>query len=832
MSVFVTKALQQVWCSPEMDYQRIYSPGRLTRSGGVLRSIAILFDYVELPTTSDRYHVFQLGNRRVYEMGIVKATGDAWVDLATIINDEQLQLDVYTDIGRILPAKDVYLRRISDTNLIIAVRDRGNLYGEREESIFLRSYRNAWFATAAGKLLAEQTFISSTQVNTTAEAADLYNKYIDYSRRAGAVRVTINGLVSELTGVGSIKLGSHVDMFYDGAVHWTTTMLVSGLKMYYSTLDNTEKFIIHPPKSLTGQSSILYHDDVDFYVITGNGPSRRGLFLHSNVKESQRMLTHNDYAIRVSHVNDLIAELGARPEDCAIHMVIRKGKEDRELSYERHFIHELYKLPDSDIVEILAEEKATIKYWTAECLENAYYTKIMRSGLNGVSEDDALKAFGYGGCTVEAMQSPIALSDSVTVNRPLGFRAEVLALANSTQTGESNMFYLGASTTVNGQAWPNGAMDFRLASSRHRRFVYHNIEAFDIPTHLSFTAYRAVKSGSERMGVWEDVTLTNDYAYENGRFKWLIELPLYDVMVVPGDYSDIITQVVDYPAEELIDLRQNHSIDGNVIPTAETRAIANGQLLTPGVDFIVSNGYLQITNLAIGRLTSVVVQIARTGCATDRPRMEYGFVMGQALSHNNRYDLHGSTVKSVIAGNKLIPHDELAFAEDGGFNSRLVNGSPYVMSYYRGPIINVPWWKISDLRDDWDATYSILEDYLSGRMNEHDTDGVVTIEEPIYTFSPFIHKIVSDLLTETLTLNEGRMTDEEVRAVALTYSHLLAYEPSSSSQYDARFIDVAPIANENMVYVSENELYFLHRLNDIYLNGVLNYSPFIGVSNE
>lgn len=832
MSVFVTKALQQVWCSPEMDYQRIFSLGRLTRSGGILRNIAILFDYVDMPTVNERYHVFQLGNRTTSEMGIHTRVGDDWISLLALINREEMQLDVYTDLGTILPAKDIYLRKTDSTNLILVIRDRGNLFGERDEGVFLRSYRNAWFSTAEANSLNVNTFMMSTQVRTLAHAAEVINTYQEYVNRRGQVRVTIDGKLSTLSSVASIPMDSHVDIFYDGAVHWTTVLPVKDLKMYYSTLDKTEKFIIHPKKSLTGGDEILYHDDVDFYVVTGNGTSRRGLFLHSNQKESQRMLTHNDYAIRVSHVNALCTRLGVNPDNCAIQMVIRRGGINRELSYERHFIHELYKLPDEEIIDILAEEKTTVEYWTAECLENAYYTKIMRSGLIQITEDDALKAFGYGGCTVETMQSPIKLNSSATVNRPIGFRGEVVTIATTRLNNWSDIQYLNPSNSINGQQWVDGVMDFRLASKLHRRKVYYNIDAFDLPNHLSFTAYRAVKENGVRSGDWEEVTYTNDYAYENGRFKWLIELPLYDVMVVPGDYSDLMVLSIDYPAEVLIDLSQTHNTNGYYIPTAEIRVVADQQLLTYGVDFIVSGGFLQITNLEIGRKTNVLVKVLRLGCETDRPRSEHGFVMGGALSHNGRYDLHGSSVKSVTCGDMLIAHDEQAYAETGETSSLLQDGKPYEMLYYRGPIDGVAWWKVKDLREDWDKTFQVLEDYLSARLTETDTVGTVTIPEPIWLFSPFMHRIVNDLASGKLNISKGPMMDDLIEYYAEAYMHLLRYDPIKSSRYDKRFIGVAPIANTNMVTLSEDELYFVKRLNERHLDGVLTFTNFIEVSNE
>lgn len=832
MSVFVTKALQQVWCSPEMDYQRIFHPARLTSHGGVLRSLPILFNYVDLPTLTERYHVFQMGNRLPSEMGIETDLHNKWVSLEEVINQEQMQLDVYTDMGVFLPAKDVYLMRLNRSNFIMAIRERGNLFGEREAAIFIRSYTNAWFSSPEAQSLEDRTFIKSVEVRTTADAAALVNLFQDYSRRAGIVRVTKNGIVSELGGVAQIAIGTHIDLFYDGAVKWTVTLPIADLKMFNSELDETEKYIIHPPKSLTGAKQIHYHDDVDFYVVTGNGTTRRGLFLHSNVKESQRMLTHNDYAIRVGHVNSLCAELGTSPENCAVVMYIRKGRRDRELSYERHFIHELYKLPDAEIIDILAEEKASIEYWTARCLENSYYTKLMRSGIKLVTEDDALKAFGYGGCTVEAMQNPIPVRGGATLDRPLGFRTHALVTTYDRTTGLSDMRYVGPASTIDTQGIEEGTIDFRLASTEHRRKVYHQIESFDLANHLSFTAYKAPKLNGVRDGEWENVTLSTDYAYEDGRFKWLIELPLYEVMVVPGDYSDLFTKVIDYPAETLIDLAEFHNVDGSYIPTAEIRVIANNRLLCNEVDYIVRNGKLQICNYDIGKQTAVNVKIARVGCESDRPRIEEGYIFNNTLSRNSRYDLHGSSVKTVVMGKDLLAYNELEFAETGGTSTLLENGLPYEMSYYRGPIYGAAWWKVSDLRDDWDKTFTAIEDYLTARLNEVPDEEIPAITEPYYLFSPMMHNIITDLANGTLNLGEGPFLDAAVKQVCEGYEYLLPYEPLLNPRYDGRLIDVTPHAYEDLQLLTEDEFYFINRVNAIYMNGELMLNQFVGVSNE
>lgn len=830
MSVFVTKALQQVWCSPEMDYQRIFSPGRLTRPGGVLRSIPVLFSHVSLPTVGGRYHVFQLGNRTLTEMGIRMDIDDDWVSILDIINEMKMQLDVYTDVGTLIPAKDVFICIIERTNMLVAVRDRGDLFGERTEDIYLRSYSNAWLDSSEARDLNASTFAISTFVASASMAADLVNLYQQYVDRAGEIRVTKNGKVSVLGGVGQIEVGQHIDLFYDGAVQRSLSMPVSGLKIFNSSLDDTAKYIIHPSKLLTGADQINYHDDVDFYVVTGEGVNKRGLFLHSNAKENQRMLTHNDYAIRVSHVSSIAHALGVTPEECTVEMLIRRGRSDRELSFERHFIHELYKLPDEDIIDILAEEKASIEYWTAECLENSYYTKLMRSGVRLVTEDDALKAFGYGGCTAETMKTPVRVTTE-TAERPLGFRKEVLVTVTDDSTGESDIKYLGASTTIDGQGYSDAVIDLRLASSEHRRKVYHQIESFTMPSHLSFTAYRAIKENGVSTGEWVNVTYTDDYAYENGRFKWLIELPLYEVMVVPGDYSDLMVETVDYPAEKVFDLKATHSIDGSFIPTAEVRVVADKKLLTPGVDFTVRHDELVITNLSIARLTGVVVKIARIGCETDRPRVEDGFIFGNTLSRDDKYDLHGSAVRSVICADRLIPHDEQVFAESGDTNPRLVNGSPYQMTYYRGPIADVPWWKVSDLREDWDKVFPIIESYLTSRLSETVDDDLVTIPNLYALYSPFMHNVIKAMERGILNFGEPPYLDDYIVRTVKSFEYLLAFEPVISGRYDERLVSVSPHADEFIINLTEDELYILHRLNDLYLNGVMSFNQFIGVDN-
>lgn len=832
MSVFVTKALNSIWCSPEMDYQRIYCPGRLTSAGGMLRSMTVLFSHVFMPTVSDRYHVFQLGNRTTVEMGISKTIGGDWVNLVDIINEEQMLFDVYTDVGKLVHAKDVFISRLDRTNIIIAIKDSNRLPDIRTEAIYLRTYSNAWAASTANNHPGTRTFMDSRVIKTVADAADLTNLYQDYSRNAGRVRLTIDGVIRDLPPMGSIEIGSSVDMFHEVSINWNLIIPVNTLKIFESTLDNTEKYIIHPSKDLFNTRQIHYHDDIDFYVVTGNGVNRRGLLLHSNVKESQRMLTHSDYAIRVSHVRSLADKLGVPTEMCAIQMVIRHGGAERELSLERHFIHELYKLDDETIIDILAEETASIQYWTAVCLENSYYTQLMRSGLSLVEEDHCLKAFGYGGCTTAVMQSPIKLSASSAVERPLGFQGEVLATLNDRTTGKSQMLYIPASRTVNGQIYANNVIDFRLGALRHRRKVYHQIAAFDLPTDMSFTAYRAVKENGVATGAWEDVTRTTDYAYENGRFKWLIELPLYEVMVVPGDYTNLVTKVVPYLAETEIDLREGFSVRDRYIPTAEIRVIADGMLLTYGVDYYVSGGMLHVTNLEACSGTDTLVQIAQIGCSSDRPKTEHGFVYGDTLSNDGFYDLHDGSVKSVTSGGSLIAHTEQSFFEAGTTNTALKNGAPYEIIYYRGPIAGVAWWKVSDLRDDWDETFGALEDFLTSRLTSKGNDTIESIEDVHELFSPFMHRIINDLAAGTLSLGEGPFLDDSIRRIAEGYTDLLRYEPLLRDTYDDRFIYVAPMANVNMVDLTLDERYVIERINELYLDGKLNFTSYIGVSND
>jgi hypothetical protein len=95
-----------------------------------------------------------------------------------------------------------------------------------------------------------------------------------------------------------------------------------------------------------------------------------------------------------------------------------------------------------------------------------------------------------------------------------------------------------------------------------------------------------------------------------------------------------------------------------------------------------------------------------------------------------------------------------------------------------------------------------------------------------------MHRIVNDIHTGKTVLGEGPYLDDMVRRVVGEYEYLLAYEPLLSSLYDARYMYVAPIANTVRIDVNRDELYFLERVNAIYLNSGLTFTSFIGVTNE
>ena len=91
-------------------------------------------------------------------------------------------------------------------------------------------------------------------------------------------------------------------------------------------------------------------------------------------------------------------------------------------------------------------------------------------------------------------------------------------------------------------------------------------------------------------------------------------------------------------------------------------------------------------------------------------------------------------------------------------------------------------------------------------------------------------KIIFDLVSEYLVPLEEDASDGDIAEHIAAYIPLLTYEPLKRPETESEYIKVHPHSYDVTVAVSASMLAFMNRINDIYLEGKLNFSPFITIT--
>ena len=166
-------ALKNVWGAPRQDTQYRVVPNRLTPYHGHVRTTEVLWKKVDLPDTTSRWHVYQIGGIHPLAFNLfTKSFG--WVSLAEACNRQLMIANVYTAGGIQYPLHDTYYQYTQDRNLILAVKINELIPGNiNTEDITLRVYSNAFFNSVRSDGLTKQVYIEGKTLTKASDITDI-----------------------------------------------------------------------------------------------------------------------------------------------------------------------------------------------------------------------------------------------------------------------------------------------------------------------------------------------------------------------------------------------------------------------------------------------------------------------------------------------------------------------------------------------------------------------------------------------------------------------------------------------------------------------------------
>lgn len=851
-------AVKNVWCSPEQDNQVILSAQRITRPGGELLSFPIMTRRVSLPEKDRRFHVYQIGQAHPSVLGLLPrkpewASG-VWKRFSDSVDTLPLFCDLYTDAGVHLPLYRSYYMFTNDRALIFAIDISSKSPIDYEQDrIYLRLYTNAYFESTQASSLSTLTRCEGRSIKNNDDILALQAKVVQYRQLAGQVFCYVNGHLVPAIDFMTAKIGDDVEYIYDASVKRVVDLAVRDLPAFTSTLDQVYKFLLHYPSN--GSEQIDFIDDVDVYVLHKEGEKYTGRYFHRNVAKALRMVTHRDYSLSADHFLTLAEHLSAYLSDTpidlqslTIRLYIRKSGLTRPLVFDHQRIFELYKLDDASIVKAMVGVDSTMPYWTADALENSYYTKLMRVGYKDIDINLIESAYGYNAISKIIGDTPVLTEVSNGQNYvrlPIGlyenstlyeYDADGVLLGSFThEIGTIHMTRNPAAVLVEGI----------VGYGSDTPSVTTGTDQIPINPVFSHRVYMCYLVDGVPNLAWKDITGSEHYRIENNVLLWnnlesdqwlMVRTDerflayTFDLTGVAGTFYFDLYEIVDGQKQRLS------------VPMGDLDIWLNGKSLIENLGYVVDFPRVTIFNKSYLKQPAMyepqTITVRFTGFCDEalkskRPE-EYGFVEHGVLSNNRRYDVKDDKVLRITVQGGVKHRSVLKFSEEtlGVSIVNVLNGAPYQIKEVIVPLRTLAYDETYMLRLQSKIVDQAVEDYLTLKIPQPERPAVSAIANRHALYSPFFSHIVNDLFTRQFEGDLDRTLDNnDVIALCQPYEHLLKADPLNEDiGITQRFVVIHPTQSMTPIGLSLSAYRFIQKVNELYGRGLVQLSPHLNVS--
>lgn len=848
----VDHAIKNVWCSPDQDLQAIFKPTRISHRDGARNTVEILLETYKLPTQNEWYHVFQIGELTPSLLGL-QDSYNTWISCQHQINTRNLILDVYTKEGLQYPKATCFLFRTKESGVVLAVKEQPTISNLIYDDIFLRCYTNAYFASGRNTGADEGTKAFFRNIT---RQTDIQLHMLDvspYKTKKGLLYNFVNGEFVENISDLTAAIGDVVESIWDSSIKEVREFPVSTLDTFISARDSKLKYLLHDK---TSNSSVIdFKDDNDIFLIKRTSQYlAKGRFFHHNAVDSCRMVTHRDYSIPTSYVQNYINgnDDWNTQEELTVRLHIRHSGFLRDLVDEHDRIKELYKLAPHDRHMALLGINAVIPNWTASSLENGNYIRLMdKSKFTKITPPIVLDAYGYNATSKLLADSPLKRGDDQLITLPVGLRCNstiyeydvdgVLLNYHLHETGKYYVVRNSACRLIEGIV---GIASTRLTTDYQTRTKVLNQE-----TNYAFYKTPLINSVPDGLG-WSMAEEDVDYKIEtvNGKkiLTWLIDQTRFYTAVKDDerflaydlnlDYRDGILRFTVNKDEIRTDEElYRHKAE---IPFGKFELFLNGRKLIKGLGYTVNWPEICIFNKEYLIEGPQRLTIRGTGFCDEtmylEPNEDYGWVVHGEFSRNNRYDIRDDKVLRMAVDGRTIHRDDLKFVEDtGGITvPGISNGEPYLIED-----TIIPLRLDCDFHDQFEYRKKSkdLDTLISGYMTALLPEPVISTPNPIprlhQIYSPYCSKIMWNLVHGLIRDQDisGVYNDQQLLEMLKPFDWLIKYDPCFQP-IDLDYVVIHPHNLYTEVELTHNQWVFLSRAVNLKLGDRVDLSHFVTIN--
>jgi len=863
----VDYAIKNIWCNPKQDNQFIIQPKRISQAGGVGGKIQVVGRTIKLPNVQKRYHVFQIGQISPKILNLYREMPDwqvdRWMGSYNTVNTNHTIVQIYNQKGVMIPGYLCYFMYMDERNVIIAIEEASGLPVDfKFDKFYVRFYQNAYFEspryTGDLKLLAV-----GERTNSISDITRLQTQYLDLKTKTGHVFVYINGLLVDSLDLITAKAYDHVEMLYDSSIARIVSFKLGTLPTFNSIKDNIRKYLLS--YDLTDRRTIEYMDDQDVYVSNAHSGRFKAIYGYRHHLAAMSMVTHRDYGLSVPMVNEYIQQLKtitgtpiADTDNWGVKLYVRKAGYERGLVYENNRLHELYKLPHSDVLEALVGTGDSTSIWRADVLETSPYNVLMSKYAYDMSRNDVISALGYNALSVLHGDTPVKLAvDAVNRSIPV---PELLRFDTTVYEYDENGLLLGWNSVGHGVEYtPHHAeatyFEFLRGVGTDTPDIILTTDV-DIPKPIgvNWRIYRAYYSYGTLIDIWEDITdnpliqVTDTHIRYLGTDAGYYFMVRTDKTFLAYDLDVAVTgYLIKFPLAEF-ETRKYDTVKklyAMPVPGDELDVFMNGRTLIEGIDYIVDFPNLYVINKAyLKQPVSTEMQrfhIRFRGLCTNDMRWskpeDVGFIEHGVLSNNTKFDVRDDRVMRISLDGGIRTKSDVVFSEDSDaisiVNSK--NGQPYALRD-----IMVPMREVTDV-----DTYQIraasrlidqqVSDYMSQELPQFDRGSLMAIPTKHELYSPFLARIIYDLVTEYIppSTYTANLTDQQVINICKPYEEWLKCDPISPGNYiDERYVSIHPHTHHTKIMVNLFAYRFMLRVVRLYADNRIDLSAFLTVESD
>lgn len=848
-------AYRNVWCTPDQDNQAILDLAKITPYGGVKVQHKVMWRIIPTPDATSTWHIFQIGQVHPLVLGLFPKT-QVWTTFTETCNRQKMICDIYTVDGVQIPRFESYYMHNGDRNLIVAIKKNNTIpFKFDDDKIYLRLYTNEFFNTQRSHNVNDFVYTEGKRFATTQEIINFQTIYQNYVALSGQTYGFVNGLKVDAIDLVNAAIGDVAEFVYDSSIYKVVDFKVSDLLTFDSTLDNKRKYLLHYGGVDNG--TIDFQDDVDVFILRDRGSSRHnGVFYHKNNVDSFRSLTHRDYSANVSYITRYIAKIKSLlPETTIVdnsqiyvRLHVRKSGYQRNLVFENNRIHELYKMDDVSIARAMLGIDSTVSNWRADILENSDYTRVMRSSSKDITNEMVEKAYGYNAISFIGGNTPSTVYDfggTNVVDVPYILQKGCTAYEYDVNGNMIGWHYHLVGTRYICQHPETTRVELIGGKGEDYLNEVYDFKSTPYVKELDYRVYECKRiNGLPNNKFTEVLDSDGKYSVDNGRIAWLDENPTnYPMVRFNSSFLAYDTQVHMNTGQLKITLAHLQKRGNNIsrwimqVPMGEIDVFLNKKSLIRNLDYVYKFPDIYIINKShlIDPLNQPQdVHIRFTGfCDTNLELSEVndvGFIEHGVLSNDFSYDIRDDKVLRITMDGALKTRDDLIFSE---FHSGIsitdpLNGKPYQIKDIVVPMRGVSTSDTYALRTKSLDIDKSISDYLSLKIPQPNRPGLSAIPNRYPVFSPFVSKILHDLVESRLIIEDKIHTKKEILEICKAYEYLLSFDPSQEEQrVNDDYVIIHPHALNVVMGVTLNTYRFIDQVTRIFTDNLVSLSPFV-----